>query len=121
MNGSTILKKFKYLGVTYTIDEHIYHQCIKRHQLRRLFSQADSNDPNPRNLYFHIISDNSTFFCAYSKNKTIRYNGIKHKTYKNLSKMQCEYLKKLAHKQCRDFREAITLTREAVESIYEIS
>lgn len=112
--------KFKYLGVTYTVDKQTYDSCINKGTPRRLFSIANSNDPHPHNQYFHIMSSSDGFFCAHSKDKKPKYRGVKHKTYKNLSKTQCKYLKTLAL-ECQDFRGAIKITKEAIESIFEIS
>lgn len=119
--------QFKYLGETYEIPRKSFDFCVSRNLLRKLFSEAIPKNPTDqtRVAFFILSTEDPEFrwFCAYSKNKKYykRFNNTtKHKVIQNLTIQQCKYLDKLT-KKCCTFQEAIKLSKEAVESIYEIS
>lgn len=112
--------KFMYLGETYEVDRKVYLNCVEKSLVNRLFSFTSMGK---RDNYFFIMSDDDRWFCAHStKPKYYKkfQDASKHLAIGNLTKEQCRYLEKLT-RSCSDFRHAITVTRQAVETIVEIS
>lgn len=118
--------KFKYLGDTYTTERKTFDFCMKRNLLRRLLASSipDSTQKGRKSFFILSIDDPEfRWFCAYSTNPKYYkkfQHAYKHLEIKNLTTSQCKFLEKIT-KGLEDFRDAIKLSKEAVETIYEIS
>lgn len=111
--------KFKYLGETY--ETTFFNPKLPRRTLSAAINLSPSKDSKRYTLY--IYSTNDTFSTAYSSSKYYmnKFNNITvNKKVKNLSRPQCEFLTKVILEQ-PNFRDAISITKELLETFIEIS